>query len=96
MIDLSAARAIAEEHLRAFEAGGSPPLALMDEHTREEDFGWVFFYNSARFLETRALRDALAGNGPLVVDRETGHVTTLPSALPVEESIRLHRDAQKR
>jgi hypothetical protein len=28
-------------------------LVVVDEHTIERAWGWVFFYNSARYLETR-------------------------------------------
>jgi Immunity protein 35 len=48
--------------------------ALLDDLTQEESFGWVFFYNSAKFIETGNPRDSLAGNAPIVVFRDSGNV----------------------
>lgn len=52
--------------------------------TREADFGWVFFYQSRLHLETGALRHALAGNAPLIVDRDSGDIVTTGTAHPIE------------
>ena len=54
--------------------------AIADNHTREEVFGWVFFYNSKRFLETGEFLRRLAGNGPVIVDGLTGEVSMLGTA----------------
>jgi hypothetical protein len=96
VIDRDRARELAEQYLREQMAAGGGPVALMDEHTQEEDFGWVFFYNAQRFIETRDRMDALAGNGPIAVDRVSGEVTTFWSGRSVEESIRLHREERNR
>ena len=45
-----------------------------DTGTIEKPFGWVFFYNSKTYLETGEIRYALAGNGPVIVNKETGSV----------------------
>jgi hypothetical protein len=31
-------------------------LVVLDEHTIEKDWGWVFFYSSKRYYETREIR----------------------------------------
>jgi hypothetical protein len=36
---------------------------------RETDEGWEFAYNSRAYLEEQEFREALAGNGPIVVPR---------------------------
>jgi hypothetical protein len=46
----------------------------MQKLTREEDFGWAFFYNSKQFVETGDIEWALGGNAPLIVDRSTGEL----------------------
>jgi immunity protein 35 of polymorphic toxin system len=66
-------------------AGG---VALMPESTIEKPYGWVFFFNSKRFLETRDPLEALGGNSPILIDAEHGGVTLLGTALPVAESLR--------
>jgi hypothetical protein len=62
-------------------------LVLLDERTQEKPYGWVFFFNTRRFVETRNFVFALGGNGPVVVERETGRITLLGSARPPEKEI---------
>lgn len=44
-------------------------------HVEDADGKWRVFYNSRAFVETRAIEHALAGNLPLLVDKESGEVT---------------------
>ena len=66
MVTKEQARAIAVEHLLREHPGGD--VAIVDVDTIERGYGWVFFYNSKRFLSTENVSYALAGNGPLVVN----------------------------
>jgi Immunity protein 35 len=43
-------------------------------------YGWVFFWESKRFLETNKTRDRLAGNAPILVDRIDGEVRVTGTA----------------
>jgi len=47
---------------------------IINELTQEHDFGWVFFYNSKKYLASGEFRDAIAGNAPLIVDRSNGQL----------------------
>ncbi|WP_430649450.1 YrhB domain-containing protein [Bradyrhizobium uaiense] len=47
----------------------------------------MFFYNSSRYIETGDIAFALAGNGPIFVDRN-GAVKTLPTSVPWEIAIK--------
>ena len=60
---------------------------IVDEHTIEKEWGWVFFYNSDRYLKTREVRYALAGNAPYIVNRRTGDVRVTGTAHPIEHYI---------
>lgn len=84
-IDHAAARALASEHLNRPDPGwpDRSVLVILDEHTIEKPYGWVFFYQSQRFLETRDFSDGLAGNAPLLVTR-AGELHDLGTAYPVE------------
>jgi hypothetical protein len=59
-------------------------LVVIDEHTLEKGWGWVFFYNSERYLRTRELRYALVGNAPYIVNRHTGEVRVTGTAHPID------------
>ena len=63
-------------------------VALMHEYTIEKPYGWVFFFNSKRFLETRDPLDGLGGNSPILVESATGRATDLGTARSVEQSLR--------
>ena len=59
-------------------------LAIADEHTITEDFGWVFFYQSAEFLETGDFSKRLAGNAPIIVSKVDGKLHETGTAKPIE------------
>ncbi len=50
------------------------PWAISESHLTETASAWIFFYNSRRYLETGEIVYALAGNGPVLVNKKTGEV----------------------
>ena len=64
-------------------------IALMTDRTIEKPYGWVFFYNSRRFLESRRPLEALLGNSPILVTAADGELIFLGTALSVSESLAL-------
>ena len=55
--------------------------------TRTKPYGWVFFWNSREFIDTKDRRKALAGNTPIIVDRIDGELRVMGTASPVEDSL---------
>jgi hypothetical protein len=53
----------------------------------EKSYGWVFFWNSKKYVETGSLSDFLFGNGPVIFRRSDGAMTYLTTALTVEEQL---------
>lgn len=84
-ISRHAAVAIATAKVHALGEAAGDDFALTDD-VREVEQGWVFFFNSADYVRTGDYLNALAGNGPLLVQRD-GRVMILSSALPWEEVI---------
>lgn len=77
------ARKIALEYVsRAGEESGID-LQLLDEETLERDFGWVFFYDSAKYAVSRSHWDSVLGNAPIIVTRD-GALHETGTAHPVE------------
>lgn len=60
-------------------------LIIIDDLTIEKDYGWIFFYNSKRYLETEDISYLIAGNSPILVEKEHGSIYELGTAFPVDE-----------
>jgi hypothetical protein len=80
MLTFEEARTIAAKFIHALERNQNDSFEIVDSATRAESFGWVFFWNSQRYIETKDWHFQLFGNVPVVVLRETGHVQFLPRA----------------
>lgn len=84
MIEKNIAVASARSFISALQVEGGNDLVLLEERTIEKSFGWVFFYDSRKFLETRDPLQALLGNAPLIVDRRDGSVHLTGTGRPIE------------
>lgn len=63
------------------------PCVVVDSHTIEKPFGWVFFYNTKKFVETGVFRYRLAGNGPVIVNKHDGTIEFFGTVKPPSEFI---------
>lgn len=81
------AKSIVDKYLTQMEKACSLELALNPDVVEEHKIGFVFFYNTKAYWETRDFIHALAGNGPLLVRRDNGEVVALPSNQSVERSL---------
>lgn len=86
-MDRNTARDVAGRYVNALYPVEGDWLVILDEHTIERPYGWVFFYDSHRHQKTGAFSDAIAGNVPVVVTRESGEVHALSPGLPLEEAL---------
>jgi hypothetical protein len=68
---------------------------LLEKQTQEHDFGWVFFYTTRKHAETGNPKDMVPGDGPLVVERETGHTEFLSTSLPPSAAIAAYKKRKK-
>jgi hypothetical protein len=62
-------------------------------HSEERELGWVVYWTSRPWHETRDIRYAIAGNGPYLVCRDDGTLFETGTAPPIEDRI---RDAEGR
>jgi len=70
MVTREQARGLAENELRQLYGESAESLAIDDRATREEAFGWVFFYETKKYLNDGDPDGRLIGNAPIVVDRD--------------------------
>jgi hypothetical protein len=62
-------------------------IIIVDNATIEKSWGWVFFYTSKKWLETHETKYALAGNSPLIVERDSGKIVSTGTAKSTESYI---------
>jgi hypothetical protein len=89
MISKSEAKRLVEEKINKPDPywPDKPRLVVLDLETIEKDWGWVFFYDSEKHIETGEFKEAIAGNAPYIVNNKTGAIQTTGTALPIEEYI---------
>lgn len=89
MLTREQARALVVAELARLSDGSREPTdwVVVDEHTIGRDWGWVFFWNSKRYLETRDFLYQLGGNAPFIVNRRTSELCTTGTAHPIEHYV---------
>ena len=60
---------------------------VVEEATIEKPWGWVFFHTSKLWRETGESQYAIAGNAPVLVERESGRIIATGTAYPIEHYI---------
>ncbi len=94
MIDLSAARTLVQDHLAAMMNDGvaDDELDIVISGVEEHYFGWVFYYDSRKFIETQDDSHRVLGNAPCIVERETGRLIVTGTAEPIESYLLNYRE----
>ncbi|WP_217369226.1 YrhB domain-containing protein [Nonomuraea antri] len=54
----------------------------------EYPVGWVYYYQSSKYLKSGRIRDSLAGNAPILVDRRDGTAVLTGTADDIEHYVR--------
>lgn len=89
MISEAEARTIAEAHLAEInERIDFGPVVISG--VEERPIGWVFYWTTARYLETGDWRDAVPGNAPILIDRAMGESLPTGTAYPIDHYIDEH------
>ena len=65
----------------------NPKFVILDENTIVKDWGWIFFYQSSKFLKSENISDALAGNALFIVNKNTGEIIETGTAFPIDHYI---------
>ena len=84
---IEAAREIAQRHLVEEVQPASEPKLVLMPGVHEYPTCWMFAYNTGTFVTTGEIRHALAGNGPIIVNRRTGAVRSGVSDLPLDDQV---------
>ncbi len=89
MIDKETAKKMATEFINSSSTDEeiNNDLIIVDKATIEKPYGWIFSYDSRKFLDTGDFTYSILGNGPIVVDKETMEVRELGGGPYVERFI---------
>lgn len=95
MINYDQALLIAKNHIKPQEESLrkiEPDDGLVIGESVEFDEGWLFYFTSRKYLETRNILYRLIGAGPVIVGRENGDVFQGGSGYTEEEWINQFKD----
>jgi len=70
-------------------------LIIVDELTIEKPYAWIFTYTSQLWLETKDDKYAIAGNAPIIIDKQTGKQTSYSTAYDMTSLIDKYEEEQK-
>ncbi len=68
-------------------------LLVLEALTQEYDFGYVFFYDSERHVETQISEYAIGGNAPIIFEKTTGQMLVTGTANPIESYIEAYQNS---
>ena len=57
---------------------------LIHEQVMEKPYGWICFWEHRKVIEENNRRYKLAGNGPILVEKENGQVHQIGTAEPLD------------
>lgn len=87
MISEQEAENLVKHHFSEFELPEGDDWVIVAEETIRKDWGWIYFYTARKWRETGDLEYAIAGNAPLLIERETGKVFVTGTASSVAHYI---------
>jgi hypothetical protein len=85
MISRSEALSIAQAYIDRSEYTDTRRFVVT--RVQERRRSWVIYYDSQKHVETGSLLDAIAGNGPLIVGKDTGQIAVAGTAAPLADRI---------
>jgi hypothetical protein len=86
MIDINIAKEKALEYINSKYAVSGDKLVIRDEYSSENNYGWVFSYQSQLALKG-SFRHRLAGNRPVFVSKQDGSICYLPNGFTVDKFV---------
>ena len=75
-----------KNYLSSFESELNKEL-LIEPHKKDYKFGWLFFYQTKKYISTGSISDMLIGNAPFIVEKSTGDIFILGTEKPIKKYI---------
>ena len=87
---ITKARALEIAHQVVGALSGQHDFVIVEDQTVERPFGWVFFYTTRQYLQTRDRNYLVPGTAPLVVHRANGSIEHLATSVPPTRAIEIY------
>lgn len=81
MINLEKAERLFDGKLKEIEKFSGVELAVLKSETIEFEYGWMFFYQSRKFVETGDEGALVGGNAPIIIDKFNSSLHTTGTRL---------------
>lgn len=94
MINKEDAKILVEQELDNIHINNDE-LIIMDDLTIETSFGWFFFYQSKKYIETNDIRYMLGGNAPFMIDRKLNKLIYTGTSYDIEYYIKKYEQEIK-
>lgn len=88
MLSYEDAKKVAQEHYLSTYAKVRGGVLLLEEQTISTSYGWVFFCNTRKFLETGNVLTGIPRSAPILVEVDTGKIYEFGTRHPVEHYLR--------
>jgi hypothetical protein len=73
----------------------SDDFVILDHMTLEKPYAWIFFYTSKLWWETQDDKHIMAGNAPVIVNKQTGKHTQYSTAYGVDTIVEMYEEQEK-
>lgn len=82
MLSKEKALSLAKDRIASFNIKSSSPIVVNDKMIIEENFGWVFFYDTLDSINGKS--NGLVGNAPLIIEKKSGTIHETGTGWPME------------
>ncbi len=92
MLNLESAKKKVVAYLDSqYKVKDEPLVMIREDFIVTKDYGWIFSYESKRFLETGELRYRLVGNYPLLIFKDSGEIYPVDTIDDLEKIVKEHQ-----
>jgi hypothetical protein len=90
MLDLESAKLKVLEYLNSKYKLFDDTLAIREDFIVEKEYGWIFSYDSKKFLETKEFRYRRIGNHPILIFKDDGEIYPVANTSDLEIIVHNH------